>query len=110
MPLIIKCTDPLMWYRHLVGQLVPLVRDLEAEGLWMSMEPAGFKNIVHKADAVRVPGGHRLVGHGELIERGDRLIHGAAWVLCSLPQWGQPVNQQHVIRAESEGPRYGIED
>jgi len=46
---IIKCSDTLYWYKDLVGQLVPLLR--EYEDCYMSREPDGFANIVRKEDA-----------------------------------------------------------
>lgn len=46
---VTNCRDPHMWYAGLVGQVVPLVRE-EADCYW-SREPAGYVNIVHKADA-----------------------------------------------------------
>ncbi|EKT4458364.1 hypothetical protein QEL94_004336 [Pseudomonas putida] len=46
---IVGCTDPMMWYAGLVGQVVSLVRE-EADCYW-SREPAGHINIVRKSDA-----------------------------------------------------------
>ena len=46
---IIKCSDPLMWYREKVGDTVQLVR--EYEDCYMSREPAGYLNIVKLEDA-----------------------------------------------------------
>jgi hypothetical protein len=46
---IIKCSDPLMWYREKVGDTVVLVR--EYEDCYMSREPAGYLNIVKLEDA-----------------------------------------------------------
>lgn len=46
---IVGCTDPMMWYAGLVGQLVELVR-LEASCYW-GKEPSGYTNIVRKVDA-----------------------------------------------------------
>jgi hypothetical protein len=46
---IIKCSDPLMWYRGKVGETVLLVR--EYEDCYMSREPAGYLNIVKLEDA-----------------------------------------------------------
>lgn len=46
---IIKCTDPLLWYREFVGKVVPY------GGTWpecyRSREKDGFINIVHFEDA-----------------------------------------------------------
>lgn len=46
---IIKCSDSLMWYSNLVGQVVPYVR--EYSDCYMSREPAGYLNIVKLEDA-----------------------------------------------------------
>ena len=46
---IIKCSDSLLWYKDLVGQTVPLIR--EYDDCYMSREPDGFANIVKKDDA-----------------------------------------------------------
>lgn len=40
----INCSDPLMWYRDKVGQIVPFLFKI-SEG-YMSREDAGFANIV----------------------------------------------------------------
>lgn len=50
---ITSCTDAMMWYSDRVGQFVPLVRRLP-EGGWLSQEPGGLSNIVHKLDAEEV--------------------------------------------------------
>lgn len=51
---ITGCKDSSMWYAGLVGQRVPFLReDLDC---YLSREPAGYVNIVKKADA-------ELVGH-----------------------------------------------
>lgn len=47
--LITKCSDSLMWYRDLVHQTVPFVR--EDKDCYISREPAGYINIVLKKDA-----------------------------------------------------------
>lgn len=46
---IVSCSDRLMWYAGKVGELVPFVRE-EAD-CYISREPAGYINIVRKADA-----------------------------------------------------------
>ena len=46
---IIKCSDSLLWYKDLVGQSVPFIR--EYDDCYMSREPDGFANIVKKDDA-----------------------------------------------------------
>ena len=38
-----------MWYSDLIGQLVPLIREID-EG-WLSREPAGYTNIIKRGDA-----------------------------------------------------------
>lgn len=38
-----------MWYRNLVGKYVPVA--WEESDLFMSREPAGYRNIVKKQDA-----------------------------------------------------------
>lgn len=47
---IIKCSDRLLWYNNLVGQIVPFLR--EYDDCFMSREPAGYANIVRKEDAL----------------------------------------------------------
>lgn len=49
MLLIIKCSDSLFWYAHLIGHAVPLIREID-EG-WLSREPTGHTNIVRREDA-----------------------------------------------------------
>lgn len=46
---LVGCSDPMMWYAGLVGQLVPLLR--EENDVYLSREPEGYTNIVRKADA-----------------------------------------------------------
>lgn len=46
---ITGCTDSLMWYSKRVGKLVPYLRT--HSDCYMSLEPAGYKNIVHLKDA-----------------------------------------------------------
>jgi hypothetical protein len=46
---ILKCSDSLMWYSKLVGEVVPYVR--EYDDCYMSREPAGYLNIVKLEDA-----------------------------------------------------------
>lgn len=46
---ITGCKDSSMWYAGLVGQRVPLLR--EHSDVYLSREPAGYTNIVRKADA-----------------------------------------------------------
>ena len=46
---ILKCSDSLMWYNDLVGQVVPYIR--EYDDCYLSREPAGFLNIIKLTDA-----------------------------------------------------------
>ena len=46
---ITGCTDRSMWYSSLVGERVPFLR--EEHDCYLSREPAGYVNIVKKADA-----------------------------------------------------------
>ena len=61
---ITGCTDRLMWYAGRVGQVVPLVR-IEPD-CYLSLEPAGFVNMVYKRDAEIVgadcTNGHKAKG------------------------------------------------
>lgn len=45
-----QCSDGMMWYRDQVGSIVPLVRDLNSEGTFLTREPSGFSNVVRKCD------------------------------------------------------------
>lgn len=47
---IVRCKDPLKWYYHMVGKVVPLLAIEETE--YKSREPAGYVNFVSKDDAV----------------------------------------------------------
>ena len=47
---IISCSDPMMWYRNKVGDVVPFLGE-DPQHYW-SREPAGFKNIVNKRDGL----------------------------------------------------------
>jgi len=46
---IIQCSDSMLWYANLVGQEVPLLKEVD-EG-WLSEEPDGYTNIVRRSDA-----------------------------------------------------------
>ena len=46
---ILKCSDPLFWYKDYVGIVVPLVRVCYNE--YISREPSGYTNIVRLEDA-----------------------------------------------------------
>lgn len=43
-----RCSDSAMWYKELVGQIVPL-RFQDEEGFWAN-EPAGYLNVVKLSD------------------------------------------------------------
>lgn len=47
--LIERVSDPSMWYAPLVGQTIPY-RFQDEEGFWAN-EPAGYLNVVRRADA-----------------------------------------------------------
>ncbi|MFT0211817.1 hypothetical protein VQ643_04275 [Pseudomonas sp. F1_0610] len=49
---ITQSPDPRMWYAHLIGKCVPLLR--EETDCYISRQPQGYINIVKKADAKRV--------------------------------------------------------
>lgn len=73
---ITSCTDPLMWYADRVGQFVPLMRRLP-EGGWLSQEPGGHSNIVHKLDAeeVTVFVSRPKMGQWPRIQPRHKLVH-----------------------------------
>jgi hypothetical protein len=49
---IIKCSDSMMWYRDMVGQIITLAKPEHADlDVYWSREPAGYINIVNKQDA-----------------------------------------------------------
>ena len=45
---IVSCSDSMMWYSHLVGELVPLLAVEKVE--YKSREPAGYVNFVKLCD------------------------------------------------------------
>lgn len=47
---ITSCRDKQMWYANRVGECLPLVRE-DSAGYW-AREPAGYINIIKRADAV----------------------------------------------------------
>lgn len=47
---ILRCSDPMYWYRNLVGQCVVYVKE-DAMHFW-SREPAGYINTISKCDAI----------------------------------------------------------
>lgn len=73
---ITSCTDALMWYADRVGQFVPLMNRLP-EGGWLSQEPGGLSNIVHKLDAeeVTVFVSRPKMGQWPHIEPRHKLVH-----------------------------------
>ena len=48
-----QCSDPSLWYRGKIGQLIPyLSEDMDRRGpIFWSREDAGYKNIVFQSDA-----------------------------------------------------------
>lgn len=48
--LITGCTDPLMWYAGMIGQVVPFL-GIWPESGYKSLEPAGYTNVVRFEDA-----------------------------------------------------------
>lgn len=46
---VINCSDPMMWYQDLVGEIVPFVND-DGFSFW-SRERCGFINTVQYCDA-----------------------------------------------------------
>ena len=93
-----RCTDSLLWYWHLVGRCVPLIRDLPSECCWLAREPSGFSNIVRHTDALLLPDHHVLVPPEQLMQRGDRMHAPHGWSLVPMSMWGTPINTQLVIR------------
>lgn len=73
---ITSCTDAMMWYADRVGQFVPLMNRLP-EGCWLSREPAGYSNIVHKLDAeeVTVLAPADKIGQWPYIQPTHKLVH-----------------------------------
>lgn len=68
---ITGCTDGHMWYAGMVGQLVELLGEDRIE--YLSREPAGYVNIVKKADAEVVE-----------LQVGDLLCDGVALGKCEM--------------------------
>ncbi len=98
--LITKCEDSLMWYSHLVGQVVPLFRDLPAEKCWMSFEPAGYKNIIKHTDATPVPTGYTAARRGTVLQQHDLIFLNGQWHAPTLDQLGTPAAGHLVIRKD----------
>lgn len=48
---IISCTDPMMWYAGLVGELVEYKRTIFSEEVYMSRDKGGYNNIIYMKDA-----------------------------------------------------------
>ena len=48
-----QCSDPSLWYRGKVGQLIPYIGEDEdgRVAFFWSREDAGYKNIVFRSDA-----------------------------------------------------------
>lgn len=108
--LITKCSNSLMWYRNLVGQVVPLVRYLHDERCWLSREPDGFVNIVRKTDAVVLPPNHFPLQQSLLVQQGDFFHRGEGqWVQVDFDQIGKPAGRSIMVRPfEPERPKLNI--
>lgn len=48
---IVSCTDPMLWYFHMIGEEVPYLGEWKVEGAYKSREPAGYVNMVYFKDA-----------------------------------------------------------
>ena len=97
--LIIQCSNQYLWYRDLVGQVVPNVRDIESEHCWLSREPEGFVNIVRKTDAVPLPLHHLPIKADDLVQHGDfAYVSGHVWIHVALHQIGKPPGTSIVVR------------
>jgi len=103
--LILTCSDHLMWYRHLVGQLVPLVQGLLPEpGCYWSREASGMVNVVKQTDAAPTPSGYSPTRPQDLIQRGDLIAQPSAqgiWRAPTLQEIGKPCEGRVVIRNAS---------
>lgn len=69
---ITGCTDGHMWYAGMVGELVELLGEDRIE--YLSREPAGYVNIVKKADA-------------EVVELQDADVAVNGIKIGTLPAW-----------------------
>jgi hypothetical protein len=100
--LILHCGDHLMWYRHLVGQLVPLVEGVLPEpGYYWSREASGLLNIVHQTDAAPTPSGYAPARAQDLIQPGDLIAHIGGqhiWRAPTLQELGTSCQGHIVIR------------
>ena len=99
--IITRCTDHLMWYRHLTGRVVPIVRDLPAEHCWLSREPSGLTNIVRYHDASPLPQGWDAAANDTSFQRGDMVFINGQWMQPALERIGTPIGKNIVIRKES---------
>jgi len=94
--IIVACSDPLLWYRGLVGKAVPLLRDIPREMCWLSKDPEGLTNIVKHCDAVPMPSGFKLLVSTDLLHHRDFVLHP-----------GEPTYQWHVVTPEQIGTQVG---
>lgn len=102
--LILRCSDPQLWYRDLIGRTAPLVSNLpESEGSWLSCEPTGYLNVVRKRDAMVLPTGYLPVHTDMLIQRGDFVRRDDAWIGSTPEEWGTLVGQRVVVREYKQG-------
>jgi hypothetical protein len=100
--LILHCGDHLMWYRHLVGQLVPLVEGVLPEpGYYWSREASGLLNIVRQTDAAPTPAGYAPAAPQDLIQQGDFIAQPrghSVWRAPTLQELGTSCQGHIVIR------------
>ena len=95
--IIVACTDPLMWYRDLVGTAVPLLRDMPRELCWLSRDADGLTNVVKHSDAVPMPSGFRQLQPTELLHHRDFVLGP-----------GRVTHEWHVATPEQIGTAVGL--
>lgn len=99
--IIVQCHDPLMWYRDLIGHVVPLVRDLPSEHSWLSREPSGLTNIVRYRDANPIPNGWKAAANSDQFQHNDLVLEHGHWLKPRIELIGTPVGTHIVIRKEA---------
>ena len=97
---ITGCSDSLMWYRDLIGWVVPIVRDLPKEGCWLSRERSGLLNIVKHRDGVALPTGYIAADIATSLQQQDLILINGRWTLPTLDQIGTPVRGHCAIRKD----------
>lgn len=95
---ITRCSDSLMWYRDLVGYMVPVVRDLPNEGCWLSRERSGLLNIVKHRDAIALPNGYDAADPETCLQLQDLILINKLWTSPKLEQIGTTVRGHCAIR------------